>query len=223
MQQKVEVVSSKNDLLKVLKIREQIFVNELGVPFQVEFDSNDYRSVHLAFSLNESIIGTARMRFFHQESLVKLERLCLLPEFRGCNLLTSIMEKIKTIIKKYNFRKLFFLCESELLNYWKKKGFFELTTYPSFKVSHMSLYVVGLDLEQETPIKMNLSIKDMLKTHGELQKFVFNWELPTNIYSFLSKNGISKLSSSFVGNIANMGNKTLEGKMLANQTTTDNL
>ena len=61
---KVSVVASKTDLYKVLRIRERVFVQELKVPEVLEFDANDFRSIHLAFKEGEQVVGTARMRFF---------------------------------------------------------------------------------------------------------------------------------------------------------------
>lgn len=73
----------KNDIdrKQAFRIREKVFINEQHVPAQEEMDEHDELAVHFLGMINEESIATSRLRFVDQYG--KLERICVLPDYRG--------------------------------------------------------------------------------------------------------------------------------------------
>lgn len=185
---KVSVVASKTDLYKVLRIRERVFVQELKVLEVLEFDANDFRSIHFAFKEGEQVVGTARMRFFKGQEFAKLERLCVLPDFRGKGVLPGVMAQIQRyMMKEKGCHKLFFLCEEALVPIWQAKGFHLISTIAPIPVDKMNLHTMGIDTKTKGPIGVLFTPEEMLKTSGAEQPFVKAWKLPKDSLTYLKQ------------------------------------
>ncbi|NJK39379.1 MAG: GNAT family N-acetyltransferase [Oscillatoriales cyanobacterium RM1_1_9] len=73
------------------KIRDQVFVAEQGIDPRLEFDGMDDRAKHFLAYSQAQPIGTVRVRNW-SENTAKIERLAVLPAFRGQGIGTQIME-----------------------------------------------------------------------------------------------------------------------------------
>ncbi|WP_342266963.1 GNAT family N-acetyltransferase [Spiroplasma endosymbiont of Villa modesta] len=78
---KIEIVNNIEMLEQAFLIRKKVFVNEQNVPFEEEIDQFEDVSIHfLVFDNNNKPIATSRMR--KVEDIVKIERVCILQEYR---------------------------------------------------------------------------------------------------------------------------------------------
>lgn len=84
---KIEIIfaQDENTLYQCLKIREEVFTTEKGVPREIEADALDCLNGpcgHFLIRFNGADIGTFRCAYM-PENIVRIQRLCILKEFRG--------------------------------------------------------------------------------------------------------------------------------------------
>lgn len=70
-----------DDLDMCLALRIKVFVEEQGVPLEMERDADDDSSQHYLAWLDDQAVGTARV--IRDGTLAKIGRVCLLPKARG--------------------------------------------------------------------------------------------------------------------------------------------
>lgn len=91
-------ITNKDDLQKAFQIRKEVFVKEQGVPLEDEFDAFDNldgQCEHILVNYEERPVGTGRLRFV--ESIGKLERICILKQYRNYGLGKIIIKKLEEI------------------------------------------------------------------------------------------------------------------------------
>ncbi len=72
----------KNPMFQnAMKVRKAVFVEEMGIDPQIDFDEFDIDSAHFLIDINDKPIATARWR--ETEKGVKIERLAVLKQFRS--------------------------------------------------------------------------------------------------------------------------------------------
>lgn len=65
---------------KAMQVRKSVFVDEMGIDPQVDFDEFDIDAAHFLIDVNDHPVATARWR--ETEKGVKIERLAVVKEFR---------------------------------------------------------------------------------------------------------------------------------------------
>lgn len=88
----VSNVTAQQDLDKVFEIRKIVFVGEQNCPPELEWENEDV-SHHFLATFNEVPAGACRWR--KTDNGFKLERFCVLNEFRGKGI---AQEMVKTIL-----------------------------------------------------------------------------------------------------------------------------
>ncbi len=74
--------SRDNQLMEdSLAIRQQVFIEEQHVPYELERDEYDHTAIHYILYLNDRAIATARYR--QTAEGIKLERFAVLKEYRN--------------------------------------------------------------------------------------------------------------------------------------------
>jgi len=92
----VETDKERDDAFKVRQI---VFVEEQGVPVHLELDEYDQTAIHfVAYDEQNVPIGAGRVRE-PEPGIAKVERVCILPKFRGKRLGNLMMEKMETYAK----------------------------------------------------------------------------------------------------------------------------
>ena len=90
------LISDVEDLEKVFKIREIVFVDEQNVSKEDEFDEFEETSRHFLATIDNVPVGAARWR--KTEKGIKLERFAVLQKYRGKgvgeSLVTAVMDDI---------------------------------------------------------------------------------------------------------------------------------
>ena len=85
---RIERITS-SDLRKCLEIRKIVFVDGQNVPLDREVDGLDPSSDHYLLSVGKNPAGTARIRF--DGTKAKIERVAILPDYRGLGLGKRLM------------------------------------------------------------------------------------------------------------------------------------
>lgn len=76
----IKLVEDEDELQKVYKVRELVFMEEQGVVRDEEMDEFDRTATHVIAYYNDKVAGCARMRFLGNRA--KLERIAVLSMFR---------------------------------------------------------------------------------------------------------------------------------------------
>lgn len=78
----VHPIRSDSDRAGAYEVRRKVFVQEQGVPEELEMDAIDDTAIHLVAALPQRVIGTARLFPGHGRSW-HVGRVAVLPEWRG--------------------------------------------------------------------------------------------------------------------------------------------
>lgn len=125
----VKVVTSEQEKQLAFHVRMKVFVEEQGVPRHLELDEFDQEAVHFILQKDNEVIGAARLREI-EPGFGKIERVCILKEFRGLNLGASIMKFIEEYAANHNWHKLKLNAQVYAIPFYEKLGY-EVTS-PEF-------------------------------------------------------------------------------------------
>jgi predicted GNAT family N-acyltransferase len=118
-------VANQEEIQDALKIRERVFINEVGVARNLELDDNDYAgTTHILSRVNGESVGTLRLRYFAGFS--KIERVCVLPEYRKTNIASQMINYAIQISQAKGYSAVRAICDERLLPFWKEQENFEL-------------------------------------------------------------------------------------------------
>ncbi|WP_338962129.1 MULTISPECIES: GNAT family N-acetyltransferase [unclassified Spiroplasma] len=119
---KIEIVNNIEILEQAFLIRKKVFVNEQKVPFEEEIDQFEDVSIHfLVFDDNDKPIATSRMR--KVEDIVKIERMCILQEYRRLGIGKKLMEFMEKVAIKNQFKVISLYAQIQALNFYKNLGY----------------------------------------------------------------------------------------------------
>lgn len=90
----VKVVDTKKEHDDAFAVRTKVFVEEQGIPLQLEYDEYDAMATHFIMYEEEKIIGAARLRII-EDNFAKIERVSILQSQRGKKLSALIMKEIE--------------------------------------------------------------------------------------------------------------------------------
>ena len=122
-------MENKTDLALAFSVRKKIFVEEQGVPEHVELDEHDSSSHHFIVKDIDQPIGAARLRKI-EDTIGKVERVCVLEQYRGKKIGLLIMEKIEEYAKELGVTKLKLNAQSYAIPFYEKLHY--TVTSPEF-------------------------------------------------------------------------------------------
>jgi len=140
----IKVVSSSKEFDDAMSVRRQIFVDEHHIDASLEFDGNDFSATHLIAYYENEPVGTIRLRYF--KDFVKLERLCVAKNMRKTNTSTLLIESSLSFCASKGFEHVHALCKQELLDRWKKAGFFPIEDTSNVEQNGMTLVPIAKKL-----------------------------------------------------------------------------
>ncbi|MGE7662875.1 GNAT family N-acetyltransferase [Peribacillus sp. NPDC097197] len=121
---KVKKIIEENELKQAFHIRSKVFVEEQGVPLEVEFDEFDTldgQCEHILAYHNELPVGTGRIRTV--DGFGKLERICILKAYRKLGYGKIIIKALEEIAEKNEVSKV------KLHGQKQAEGFYENLGY----------------------------------------------------------------------------------------------
>lgn len=141
----IQVILSKTDeeLARCLRIRQIVFIEEKGVPQELETDEFDTlnKSDHFLVLCDGNSVGTHRCRR-EAEATIKLQRFCIQKEFRGGGLGAYVLEYIENYYKQLHYQKI------ELDAKYEVKGFYEKCGYRVCSDSFMEAGIKHIAMEK---------------------------------------------------------------------------
>lgn len=117
----IKKVATPQELEEAFRVRINVFVKEQGVPQENEIDQNEEKSEHVILSDAGKIIGTGRVRYFG--SLAKLERICVLPEYRKSQAGRMIVEGLELLAKAKGMTKAKLHGQTQAEGFYHKQGY----------------------------------------------------------------------------------------------------
>jgi predicted GNAT family N-acyltransferase len=115
------LVSTPDQIAKVMAIRAAVFMIEQNCPYDEEFDGNDYCSAHILGTVNGEAAAVLRLRYFGE--FAKLERLAVLPRFRRSLIAKKVVEQGIEICRRKGYTKLYGHAQLRLAPFWARFGF----------------------------------------------------------------------------------------------------
>jgi predicted GNAT family N-acyltransferase len=100
-----KIVENNEELDQAYTIRKKVFVEEQGVPLELEIDEFDASAVHFIAYDGQEPIGASRFREY-EPNVGKVERVCVLKEYRGKHVGNLLMNKIEQYAIEKDFKKL---------------------------------------------------------------------------------------------------------------------
>ena len=127
--QKVKTALTTLEKEQVFEIRRKVFVEEQGVPLSIEMDEHDDSAIHFIGYELEQPIAAARLREV-ESGVGKVERVCVLPEFRGQHVGVLMMNAIEEHANKSGFARLKLNSQSYAIPFYEKLDY--VVTSPEF-------------------------------------------------------------------------------------------
>lgn len=112
-------ISNVEDTKDCLKIRNKVFIQEQGVPAEIELDVYDDICIHFLGRYQGVAACAARLR--PTNDYIKFERICTLPEFRGLGCGLAIVQYMEVYAHKH-FSQLPFLlyAQESVVSFYEK-------------------------------------------------------------------------------------------------------
>lgn len=120
---------SEQQLQQAFDIRKKVFVEEQGVPLHLELDEHDQDALHFIVTKDGETIAAARLREY-EPAVGKVERVCVLEQYRGKRLGFLLMEHIEKEAQKKNWKKLKLNAQSYAIPFYEKLHY--IVTSPEF-------------------------------------------------------------------------------------------
>jgi predicted GNAT family N-acyltransferase len=92
----VKEATTEAELQAAFDIRDKVFVQEQGIPYDVEHDEHDAGSRHVLANCGDSPIATARLTIMNDGEAV-LARVAVLPEYRKSGVGRLLVRKLEEL------------------------------------------------------------------------------------------------------------------------------
>lgn len=109
--------------LDALKIRNQVFVREQGVPLDREIDNYEAYTIHFVlFQDTETPMATVRLLPL-EDGKIKVQRMAVLKEFRKKGLGKVIMEAAETFANEHDYQQLVLGAQLTARDFYQRLGY----------------------------------------------------------------------------------------------------
>jgi len=137
---KIEIIYGLEGFEKVKGIRYRVFVQEQGVPQELEWDSFDRIAYHLILHLNNTPVGTARL--FTKENRSYIGRVAVLKEYRGRGYGRIIMKAIMEHAKNIGIKRIYLHSQIYIKDFYKKLGYKEIgDEFTEAGITHIEMFI----------------------------------------------------------------------------------
>ncbi len=142
----IVIVSNESEFAQAMSVRQQVFIDECKLEKQKEFDGNDYCATHILALDGDKPVGTMRIRYFN--GFVKMERMCVIKDYRKTDVSEQIMQKGMNFVAQKGYDKVYGVCKKELLSRWQKNGFEIIPDAPLVEQNGQTLMPIYCKLEK---------------------------------------------------------------------------
>ena len=163
------LVSTPDQMAKVMAIRAAVFMVEQGCPYDEEFDGNDYAGAQMLGLVNGEPAAVLRIRYFAQ--FVKLERLAVLPRFRRTLIAKFVIDHAIEICRRKGYRKMYGHAQTRLVPLWSRFGFRPMMKNTKLVFSdHEYVEIVGDISPHDDPLTPESDPLMLIRPEGQWDK-----------------------------------------------------
>lgn len=116
-----KVVTNPDEMIKVFIVRRIVFVEEQGIPYEIERDGYDYPATHVLGEENGEPFAAGRIRALGEYA--KLERIAIRKSYRGKNLGHKLTDFMIATVKERGFKKFKVHAQAYLTDFYQKHRF----------------------------------------------------------------------------------------------------
>ncbi|MCA0990022.1 GNAT family N-acetyltransferase [Pseudalkalibacillus hwajinpoensis] len=117
----VRVVETEKERNDAFHVRHMVFVEEQKVPAELEIDEHEDKAIH--FVAYDKNIPVAAGRFRVLSELAKVERICVLRDYRGTGLGFLLMNGIENHAKQLNLKGTKLNAQISAVGFYEKLGY----------------------------------------------------------------------------------------------------
>jgi predicted GNAT family N-acyltransferase len=115
------VASTREQIQDALKIRTEVFVGEQQISKELEFDGLDEESIHFVSYDENHPIAAGRLRTI--DTTGKVQRICVLKDYRGKHIGNKIMHLIHETAKENGLNQLVLNAQESAIPFYEKLGY----------------------------------------------------------------------------------------------------
>lgn len=119
---KVKIAEIQMEKEQAFDIRRKVFVDEQHVPIHIEMDEHDDTAVHFIGYQLEQPIAAGRIREV-ESGLGKVERVCVLSEYRGQHIGVLMMNEMEDYARTNGIFRLKLNAQTHALAFYEKLGY----------------------------------------------------------------------------------------------------
>ena len=120
----IRFTQNNKDMLSCLDLRRTVFIEEQNVPENEEVDGDDPDCDHILLTVSDIPVGAARLKYYND--FVKVQRVCVLKNYRGQGIGSNIINFIIRHVEKNDIRSSVRLgSQIHALEFYKRLGFIE--------------------------------------------------------------------------------------------------
>lgn len=113
----IEQASTKAQILDHFSVRGKVFILEQNVPWEEEYDHNDYTAILFNAYEDDEIIGVARLY------AGKIGRIAVLEDYRGQGIGSKLVTACENEAKKQGLNKVKLAAQLESIPFYEKLGY----------------------------------------------------------------------------------------------------
>ncbi|MDE3838257.1 GNAT family N-acetyltransferase [Bacillus methanolicus] len=117
----VKVVKTDKELEDAFSVRRTVFIDEQNVPEEEEIDQFESSSTHFVAYENGQPIGAGRFR--EVDGYGKVERICVLKEYRKSGAGKAIMETMESFAKEKGFSTLKLNAQTHAIPFYSRLNY----------------------------------------------------------------------------------------------------
>ena len=120
-----KLVTTEQELEGALAVRQEVFIEEQGIPPEIELDEHDQAALHMVVKDGKRIIGTARVQFLTPRQ-AKIERMAVLKSFRRQGIGSGIIGFLNDELKKRRIEEIVLHAQYSVVPFYKACRFQEI-------------------------------------------------------------------------------------------------
>lgn len=122
----VRRVETDEEMVDALAVRRKVFIEEQGVPEDLEIDGKDEDAVHFVAYDDGTPVGAARFREY-DDSTVKVERVAVVESQRETGLGREIMAVVEATARAEGYGSVLLHAQAPVIEFYEKLGY-EITS-----------------------------------------------------------------------------------------------
>lgn len=151
----VTIARTLEDMLRVISIRNAVYIGEQECPYEEEYDGNDLAATHLLAYMGDEPIGSLRLRFF--AGFAKIERLAVRKEFRKSKAAFQLVRASFKFCQMKGYGRVYAHSQARLVDFWHRFGFQEMENGRRFVFSDFDYVEMVANLEPD-PSALRLGV-----------------------------------------------------------------